>query len=154
VDVYRTWVHVAPNAGTVRRSLNYLSFGVTSVLSSLPVRDADVVIASTPQFFAGLAGTVVRRLKRRPLLLLNIGGGTAIDSLNALLMLRESDASRLRGTAVSLAVLDLDDEGPRFGGRALAALQEEGGSLCGVNAQYSHVSLRLEAQRGHARVAA
>jgi glycosyltransferase involved in cell wall biosynthesis len=60
---------VAPNAGTVRRSLNYLSFGVTSVLSSLPVKDADVVIASTPQFFAGLAGTVVRRLKRLPLLL-------------------------------------------------------------------------------------
>ena len=69
IDVYRTWVYVTANAGTARRSLNYLSFGVTSVLSSMAVHDADVVIASTPQFFAGLAGTLVRRMKRVPLLL-------------------------------------------------------------------------------------
>jgi glycosyltransferase involved in cell wall biosynthesis len=69
MDVYRTWVHVAPNAGTVRRALNYASFGVTSVLSCLPVRKPDVLIASTPQFFCGLAGTVVQRLKRVPFVL-------------------------------------------------------------------------------------
>ena len=69
VEVHRMWVHVAPNAGTLRRTLNYVSFGVTAVLGALRVKDVDVCIASTPQFFAGLAGTAVRRLKRLPLLL-------------------------------------------------------------------------------------
>ncbi len=69
VEVHRMWVHVAPNAGTVRRTLNYVSFGVTAVLGALRVKGADVCVASTPQFFAGLAGTVIRRLKRIPLLL-------------------------------------------------------------------------------------
>ena len=69
IDVHRMWVHVTANAGTLRRTLNYLSFGLTAVLGSLRVRKADVCIASTPQFFAGLAGTVVRRLKRIPLVL-------------------------------------------------------------------------------------
>ncbi len=69
VEVHRMWVYVTPNSGTLKRSLNYLSFGVTAVLGALRLRDVDVCIASTPQFFAGLAGTVLRKLKRLPLLL-------------------------------------------------------------------------------------
>ncbi len=69
VEVHRMWVHVAPNAGMLRRTLNYISFGVTAVLGALRVKDVDVCVASTPQFFAGLAGSAVRRLKRLPLLL-------------------------------------------------------------------------------------
>lgn len=63
------WVYVTPNSGTLRRSLNYLSFGATAVLGGLRIQDVDVCIASTPQFFAGLAGVVLRFLKRVPLLL-------------------------------------------------------------------------------------
>jgi colanic acid biosynthesis glycosyl transferase WcaI len=69
VEVHRMWVYVTPNSGTFKRSLNYLSFGVTAVLGALRLRNVDVCIASTPQFFAGLAGTVLRRIKRLPLLL-------------------------------------------------------------------------------------
>ncbi|MCZ7558274.1 MAG: glycosyltransferase family 4 protein [Bacteroidia bacterium] len=69
VEVHRMWVYVTPNSGTLKRSLNYLSFGVTAVLGALRLRHVDVCIASTPQFFAGLAGTVLRTLKRLPLLL-------------------------------------------------------------------------------------
>ncbi|MBN1447426.1 MAG: glycosyltransferase family 4 protein [Bacteroidetes bacterium] len=69
IEVHRMWVYVTANAGTLRRTLNYLSFGLTSVLGSLRIDAPDVCIASTPQFFAGLAGTVVRRLKHIPLVL-------------------------------------------------------------------------------------
>ncbi|MBE0645434.1 MAG: glycosyltransferase family 4 protein [Bacteroidetes bacterium] len=69
IDVHRMWVYVTPNSGMLRRSVNYLSFGLTAVLGSIGVRDVDICIASTPQFFAGLAGTIVRRLKRVPLCL-------------------------------------------------------------------------------------
>ena len=86
VEVHRMWVHVAPNAGTLRRTLNYVSYGITAVLGSLRVKDVDVCIASTPQFFAGLAGTAVRRLKRLPLLLevyssLPTSGNTRLSTL-------------------------------------------------------------------------
>lgn len=69
IDIHRMWVYVTPNSGTWRRALNYLSFGVTAVLGARRIKDVDVCIASTPQFFAGLAGTAVRRLKRVPLCL-------------------------------------------------------------------------------------
>jgi colanic acid biosynthesis glycosyl transferase WcaI len=69
IDVHRIWVYVTPNAGTFRRSVNYLSYGLTAVLGSHTIKDVDICIASTPQFFAGLAGTVIRRLRRIPLCL-------------------------------------------------------------------------------------
>lgn len=69
IEVHRMWVYVTPNAGMLRRTLNYISYGITAVLGSIGVRDVDVCIASTPQFFAGLAGTAVRRFKRAPLCL-------------------------------------------------------------------------------------
>ncbi|MFZ1731552.1 MAG: glycosyltransferase family 4 protein [Bacteroidota bacterium] len=69
IEVHRMWVYVTPNSGMLRRSVNYLSFGVTAVLGSIGIKDVDICIASTPQFFAGLAGSIVRRLKRRPLCL-------------------------------------------------------------------------------------
>jgi glycosyltransferase involved in cell wall biosynthesis len=69
IEVHRMWVYVTPNSGMLRRTVNYVSYGVTAVLGSIGVRDVDVCIASTPQFFAGLAGTAVRRFKRAPLCL-------------------------------------------------------------------------------------
>ncbi|MDH7516214.1 MAG: glycosyltransferase family 4 protein [Bacteroidota bacterium] len=69
IDVYRTWVYVTPNARKFRRSLNYLSFGISAVLAAETIRDVDVCIATTPQFFVGVGGTFVRALRRVPLVL-------------------------------------------------------------------------------------
>ena len=69
IDVYRSWVYVTPNAGTFRRSLNFLSFGFSSVIASEALKDVDVCIATTPQFLAGISGGVVSRLKRVPFVL-------------------------------------------------------------------------------------
>ena len=69
IEVHRMWVYVTPNAGMLRRTVNYVSYGITAVLGSIGIQDVDVCIASTPQFFAGLAGTAVRRLKGAPLCL-------------------------------------------------------------------------------------
>jgi glycosyltransferase involved in cell wall biosynthesis len=69
IEVHRMWVYVTPNSGKLRRVLNYISFGMTAVLGSIGIKDVDICIASTPQFFAGLAGAVVRRLKHVPLCL-------------------------------------------------------------------------------------
>jgi len=69
VDVVRVWTWLAPNAGTARRILNYLSFLVTATLAGLRGPRPDVVIATSPQFFCGWAGFFVSRLRRRPFVL-------------------------------------------------------------------------------------
>lgn len=69
VRVLRAWTFVTPNEGFLKRTLNYLVFALMSVLVSLRAGRADVVVGTTPQFFAGVAGAVVARLKRAPFVL-------------------------------------------------------------------------------------
>jgi hypothetical protein len=75
----------------------------------------------------------------QPLHFFNIAGGTAIDSLNALILLRREQPRLLDGRAVCIKVLDRDSEGPGFGARALAALESEGGPLQHVNATFCRI---------------
>ena len=69
IRVVRTWMYLTANEGFLRRTLNYVLFAVTAVLASLRIDRPDVVVATSPQFFCGLAGAVVARLKRRPFVL-------------------------------------------------------------------------------------
>ena len=66
VEVHRVWTLLAPNEGKFRRLLNYLSFVPTAVLRSLRLGRADVIIATSPQFFCAVAGWVASLLKRTP----------------------------------------------------------------------------------------
>jgi len=66
IEVRRVWTFLAPNRGTIRRTLNYLSFMLSAILAGLFVPRPDVVIATSPQFFCGWAGVWVSRLRRRP----------------------------------------------------------------------------------------
>ena len=75
----------------------------------------------------------------RPILLLNIGGGAAADTLNSLILVNKEHPQRLRHRQCSIVVLDLDDAGPHFGGRALAALLAAGAPLAGLAVTYRHV---------------
>ena len=77
--------------------------------------------------------------RRGPLWLANIGGGTGIDSLNALIVLEKKHPDLVRGRPVTVVVLDCDDAGPRFGAQALAALTAEGGPLSSLDARFHHV---------------
>lgn len=74
-----------------------------------------------------------------PLLLLNIAGGTAVDSLNALLILKRRSPRLLEGRKVTLCILDLDDKGPTFGARALETLQADGAPLHGLDITFNYV---------------
>ena len=69
VEVVRVWTYLAPNKGTARRILNYVSFMLTAALAGLFVRRPDVVIATSPQFFCGWAGVIVTALRRLPFVL-------------------------------------------------------------------------------------
>jgi hypothetical protein len=90
-----------------------------------------------------LAEALATGLEARPegaVHLLNIGGGPASDSLNALILVRKERPALLQGRPIAIHLLDLDDAGPRFGARSLAALQEAGAPLEGVDATLHHMS--------------
>jgi hypothetical protein len=74
-----------------------------------------------------------------PLHLLNIGGGTAIDSLNALILIHKEQPQWLDKRQVIVHVLDLDTAGPGFGARALAAATAADGPLAGLAASFDRI---------------
>jgi len=70
-----------------------------------------------------------------PLHLINIGGGTALDSVNALILLRRDRPDLMRRPIV-IHVLDSSADAPFFGANALAALQADGRPLHGLDAAW------------------
>jgi hypothetical protein len=83
----------------------------------------------------GLAPALDLR-RDRPLRFVNIGGGPAVDSLNALILLHRDRAGWLEGRRIAIHVLDLEGDGPRFGARALDALLSKGGPLHGLQVDF------------------
>jgi glycosyltransferase involved in cell wall biosynthesis len=66
IRVLRVWSYIAANKGFARRTLDYLSFMMSSALASLFVARPDVVVATSPQFFTACAGWAVGALRRVP----------------------------------------------------------------------------------------
>lgn len=65
VRVIYTWVYAQPEMNFVNRILLYASFMVTAVLGALRTDGSfDVVLASSPPLFVGLAGWAAAKLKR------------------------------------------------------------------------------------------
>jgi len=69
IRVVRVWSYLAPNAGTLRRVLNYLSYMLSATLAAIRLPRPDVVVATSPQFFCAWAGVLVSWLKWRRLVL-------------------------------------------------------------------------------------
>ena len=66
IRVIRVWTYITANEGFVRRILDYQSFMVAATIAAPFVRDVDVVLGTSPQFFTACAAYVVSRLKRIP----------------------------------------------------------------------------------------
>jgi glycosyltransferase involved in cell wall biosynthesis len=62
IRVIRTWIYAAPNRGFWRRSLNYVSFMLSSLVQGVRrAGPADLVIATSPQFLVGISGWIASR---------------------------------------------------------------------------------------------
>ncbi len=66
IDVRRVLTWAAPNAGFLMRISNYLFYMLMAILVSPFLKRPDVVVSTSPQFFCGLAGYFVSRLRRVP----------------------------------------------------------------------------------------
>lgn len=69
IEVLRIWTYLSPNKGFFGRTVNYVTYLVMSILCVPFMPKSDVVISTSPQFFCGLAGYFVSRLKRIPWIL-------------------------------------------------------------------------------------
>jgi hypothetical protein len=80
------------------------------------------------------ADALIPRLResRTNLCLVNIGGGTACDSLNTLILIRQDEPGLLENRDIEINVLDLDSFGAAFAERCVAALQSPGGPFNGL----------------------
>jgi hypothetical protein len=84
-------------------------------------------------------GAALKARPNVPVHLINIAGGPAIDSLNALILLQKEHPEWLTGRSITVHVLDLDHNGPAFGARALAALRAAGGPLHGLDVRFDAI---------------
>ncbi len=106
-------------------------------LTLLRLRTQQVARLLADGLVAELASAVMA-----PLHLINIAGGPAIDSLNALIILNRAHGDLLRRQIV-MHVLDPDEVGPFFGKNALAALMADGAPLAGLDVVFRSPPLQL-----------
>jgi colanic acid biosynthesis glycosyl transferase WcaI len=70
IRTVRVWTYLAANRGRLLRGFNFFSYLVTAGVAGVLLRPrADVVIATSPQFFAGCAGVPVSRAHGAPFVL-------------------------------------------------------------------------------------
>jgi glycosyltransferase involved in cell wall biosynthesis len=66
IRVVRVYTYITPNERFVRRTWNYVLYMIMVVLAAPFLHRTDLVISTSPQFFNGLAGYFVSRIKRCP----------------------------------------------------------------------------------------
>jgi len=66
INIVRVWTFVTANEGFFKRTLNYISYMCSACIVSLFLPKADIVLSTSPQFFNGLAGYFVSKLRKIP----------------------------------------------------------------------------------------
>lgn len=65
IKVVRVWSYITANEGTNKRILDYISFAKMAFFTSLFYK-ADIIIATSPQFFTAVSGAISSIFKRTP----------------------------------------------------------------------------------------
>jgi hypothetical protein len=108
------------------------------VAASMPAMSMRLRLVHMANLLADGVAPKLAHDARRPLRFVTIAGGPAADCFNAIILLRQRAPNLLAGRRLMIDVLDLDDVGPAFGARALAALCANG-PLRGLAVEHRHV---------------
>lgn len=65
ITVIRVWSYIVANKGFFKRTIDFISYSISSFIAGLFV-NTDVIIATSPQFFTALSGRTLSFFKRRP----------------------------------------------------------------------------------------
>jgi hypothetical protein len=93
----------------------------------------------TAQYLADSISGDLKKYPDKELMLVNIGGGTGNDSLNALILLHKTDPDLLSGRKTEIFILDIDDYGPWFACKSAEALTSTDGILYGIDLSCSYI---------------
>lgn len=108
------------------------------IAASFPALATRLRLQDMARLLADGTLNALARIPRRPLRFINIGGGTAADSWNALLRLNAEQPALLRGQSITITVLDIDRDGAAFGASAVKALRAADGPLEAVDVSLDH----------------
>ena len=66
IRVIRVWTYITANEGFILRIIDYLSFMLSSFIASFFIRNIDLVVGTSPQFFTVCSAYLVGLVKRIP----------------------------------------------------------------------------------------
>ena len=66
INVWRVKTYITANEGFIKRTIDFVSFMVSSLFFGLFTRKVDVVIGTSPQFFTVISAWTLAKLKRAP----------------------------------------------------------------------------------------
>jgi hypothetical protein len=89
------------------------------------------------QFLSEALAAPLSGAPNAPLAFVNIAGGPALDSINALITLVRAQPAHMQ-RPIEIHVLDANEIGPAFGQRALHALTAPDGPLHGLDIRFEH----------------
>ena len=66
INVWRVKTYITANEGLVKRTIDFVSFMLSSLFFGLFTRKVDIVIGTSPQFFTVISAWILAKLKRVP----------------------------------------------------------------------------------------
>jgi len=63
IDVKRVWTYIAKNEGFLFRSLDFISFMISSLFAGLFLKRFDRIVVSSPQFLPVISGFIIAKIK-------------------------------------------------------------------------------------------
>lgn len=70
IEVIRVKTYIHENNGFIRRSLDFLSFGISSCIAGLFKKEHDIIVGISPQLFCALSACVIAHVKKKPFVLI------------------------------------------------------------------------------------
>ncbi|MCB0539428.1 MAG: glycosyltransferase family 4 protein [Bacteroidetes bacterium] len=68
IKIIRVFTYITANKGTIKRTLDYISFMLAALIAGLFVK-TDFIVATSPQFFTAIAGRLLSLVKKKEWLL-------------------------------------------------------------------------------------
>lgn len=82
---------------------------------------------------------LLNKSPEKNLCFINIAGGSASDSINALFLIQKKYPELLKNRKIEINVLDIDTYGPAFAERCIAALKLPGNKFNELNISFRHI---------------
>ncbi|OUV04590.1 MAG: hypothetical protein CBC40_04465 [bacterium TMED80] len=68
IRVVRLFTYMTKNQGFFRRTMDYFSFGVSSLFAGLFIK-CDIIFATSPQFFSAISALLISKMRQKPFFL-------------------------------------------------------------------------------------